>query len=87
MFAIHRGRNDIFGFVGSDYFIKGLSFGSKDYTKELKTVECTSCTNTCSNHGTIMKSCYFEMKVRPRGYKTFFMLNSVEHEIFLTHKC
>ena len=22
--------------------IKGLSFGSKDYTKELKTVECTS---------------------------------------------
>ena len=23
------------------YFIKGLSFGSKDYTKELKTVECT----------------------------------------------
>ena len=23
-------------------FIKGLFFGSKDYTKELKTVECTS---------------------------------------------
>ena len=23
---------------------------------------------------------------RPRGYKTFFMLNSVEHEIFNAHK-
>ena len=23
----------------------------------------------------------------PRGYKTFFMLNSVEHEIFPAHKC
>ena len=24
---------------------------------------------------------------RPRGYKTFFMLNSVEHEILNAHKC
>ena len=24
---------------------------------------------------------------RPRGYKTFFMLNSIEHEIFSAHKC
>ena len=23
----------------------------------------------------------------PRGYKTFFMLNSVEHKIYLAHKC
>ena len=23
----------------------------------------------------------------PRGYKTFFMLTSVEHEFFLDHKC
>ena len=23
----------------------------------------------------------------PRGYKTFFKLNSVEHEIFLAHQC
>ena len=23
----------------------------------------------------------------PRGYKTFFMLNSTEHEIFPAHKC
>ena len=22
-----------------------------------------------------------------RGYKTFFMLNSAEHEIFFAHKC
>ena len=26
-------------------------------------------------------------KIRPRGYKTFFMLNSTEHEIFPAHKC
>ena len=25
--------------------------------------------------------------IRPRGYKTFFMLNSIEHEIFSDHKC
>ena len=25
-------------------------------------------------------------KDRPRGYKTFFMLNSVEHEILNAHK-
>ena len=23
----------------------------------------------------------------PRGYKTFFMLNSAEHEIYPAHKC
>ena len=26
-------------------------------------------------------------KIRPRGYKTFFMFNSIEHEIFPAHKC
>ena len=25
--------------------------------------------------------------IRPQGYKTFFMLNSIEHEIFPAHKC
>ena len=29
---------------------------------------------------------YFAIS-RPRGYKIFFMLNSVEHEIFPAHKC
>ena len=24
---------------------------------------------------------------RPRGYKTFFVLNSTKHENFLAHKC
>ena len=28
----------------------------------------------------------FTMLTRPRGYKTFFMLNSSEHEIFPAHK-
>ena len=27
------------------------------------------------------------VEIRPRGYKTFFVLNSVEHEIFPAHKC
>ena len=26
-------------------------------------------------------------KIRPRDYKTFFVLNSTEHEIFPAHKC
>ena len=28
-----------------------------------------------------------EVKAWPRGYKTFSMLNSTEHEIFPAHKC
>ena len=27
------------------------------------------------------------MGIRPRGYKTFFTLNSIEHGIFPAHKC
>ena len=27
-----------------------------------------------------------DISTRPRGYKTFFMLNSVEHEILNAHK-
>ena len=26
-------------------------------------------------------------KTWPRGYKTFFMLNSAEHKIYPAHKC
>ena len=26
-------------------------------------------------------------QIRPRGYKSFFMLNSAEHEISPAHKC
>ena len=26
-------------------------------------------------------------RTRPQGYKTFFMLNSAEHEIYPAHKC
>ena len=26
-------------------------------------------------------------EIWPRGYNTFFMLNSTEHEIFPSHKC
>ena len=28
-----------------------------------------------------------EQSIRPRGYKTFFMLKSTEYEIFPAHKC
>ena len=27
-----------------------------------------------------------DFKIRPQGYKTFFMLNSAEHEILNAHK-
>ena len=33
-----------------------------------------------------VSSCYTLEVVRARGYKTFFMLNSVEHEIFPANK-
>ena len=26
-------------------------------------------------------------QTRPQGYKTFFMLNSIEHKIYHAHKC
>ena len=29
----------------------------------------------------------FVSTIWPQGYKTFFMLNSTEHEIFPAHKC
>ena len=28
-----------------------------------------------------------ELIARPQGYKTFFMLNSAEYEIYQAHKC
>ena len=31
-------------------------------------------------------SCKITTCIRPRGYKTFFMLNSIEHEILNAHK-
>ena len=30
---------------------------------------------------------FSEVKIRPRGYKTFFKLSSAEHEISTAHKC
>ena len=35
----------------------------------------------------ILEAEIFSTANRPRGYKTFFMLNSIEHEIFPAHKC
>ena len=29
---------------------------------------------------------FYNLETRPRGYKTFFMLNSIEHEILTAHK-
>ena len=38
-----------------------------------------------------LKSCFYVCCLcqcpRPKGYKTFFMLNSTEHEIYHAHKC
>ena len=38
--------------------------------------------------GSATQVCKFAKPViRPRGYKTFFMLNSAEHEIYPAHMC
>ena len=30
---------------------------------------------------------FYNLETCPRGYKTFFMHNSAEHEIYSDHKC
>ena len=39
----------------------------------------------CDGQGTVRQAVLSVN--RPRGYKTFFVLNSTEHKIFPTHKC
>ena len=34
----------------------------------------------------LQKLCQFFIETMSRGYKTFFMLNSIEHEILNAHK-
>ena len=41
---------------------------------------------TCSDSDVVTEPSTHAL-IRPRGYKTFFMLNSVEHEIFPAHEC
>ena len=43
--------------------------------------------DTEQNSYEIIMSLTSQDLIRPRGYKTFSMLNSVEHEIFPAHKC
>ena len=41
----------------------------------------------CIKHGLkCFENNYLYKETRPRGYKTYFMLNSVEHEILNAHK-
>ena len=37
-------------------------------------------------HSQIVMTCMTKSETRPRGYKTFFMLNSAEHELFTATK-
>ena len=39
-----------------------------------------------SSSQAILKTLNLTFRCLPRGYKTFFMLNSIEHEIFPAHK-
>ena len=48
-----------------------------DFISYLSEVKILTEKNRCVNF----------MKNRPRGYKTFFMLKSVEHEILNAHRC
>ena len=41
-----------------------------------------------SNDDIAVKGVFDTLEIsRARGYKTFFMLNSIEHEIFPAHTC
>ena len=37
-------------------------------------------------HSQVPIMCLVKILIRPQGYKTFFMLNSAEHEIFSANK-
>ena len=46
--------------------------------------------DTSFHLGHVMRRAVFGVsynKTRPRGYKTVFMLNLTEHEIYPAHKC
>ena len=73
-------RDDTLSFMispmGEDEWMDDLQFYV--FSKELQSYQ--------DNERKIMKGCV-PMEVWPQGYKTFFMLNSTEHEIFPAHKC
>ena len=60
--------------VHCQYFNNGLTLCFKK--------ECDSSISRSSNPGYSIKH-----ETRPQGYKTFFILNSAEHEIYPAHKC
>ena len=40
----------------------------------------------CPTHE-LENCCHYKINDQARGYKTFFMLNSLEHEILTANKC
>ena len=42
---------------------------------------------SCFSNSIIILDFMLQDHIRSRGYKTFFMLNSTEHEIFPAHQC
>ena len=59
----------------ADFFSKSLVF--KKFFKEYDQ----------STNQFVYRSGLTFCQARPRGYKTFFILNSAEHDIYPAHKC
>ena len=52
-----------------------------------QTYTCSSCKISLIKISTNATNAEMDADTRPRGYKIFFMLNSVEHDFFAAHKC
>ena len=59
--------------------------GPVDFVSTVRLKKIPQLTTSLSYCGFEQLNLYF-VHIRPRGYKTFFLLNSVEHEILNAHK-
>ena len=82
-------QEQILSFKSRPHFEMGMSV-------QVSTRELTKMISLCNNIGKNINRYPFSIKqciknskmskLRPRGYKTFSMINSIEHETFPTHK-
>ena len=71
-----------------------LPFEPSNYAEESSMIKWNALVLQYSSALADLRVCFIFLRggnisfnIRPRGYKTFFMLNSIEHEIFPAHKC
>ena len=79
--------------VGFSSFFNGLvvftilGFMAKESGMEIQEVASASGDTYCLNMVTNVTEQSVPRSDRPQGFKTFFLLNSTEHENFHAHKC